>query len=36
VQVKALSGKTLKDKKFFEEAVSNIQSIILQGILPRS
>ena len=36
VQVKALSGKTLKDKKFFEEAVSNIQNIILHGLLPRS
>jgi len=36
VQVKALSGKTLKDKKFFEEAVSNVQNIILHGILPRS
>lgn len=35
VQVKALSGKSLKDKKFFEEAVSNVQNIILQGILPR-
>lgn len=34
-QVQALTGKTLKDRKFFEEAVANIEDIILNGVLPR-
>lgn len=34
-QVQALTGKTLKDRKFFEEAVSNVENIILNGVLPR-
>ncbi len=34
-QVEAVSGKTLKNKAFFEETVHNVQQIILRGVLPR-
>ena len=33
VQVEAISGKTLNDPVFFEEAVANVQRILLQGVL---
>lgn len=34
-QVHALTGATLKDRKFFESTVENIQRIVLEGVLPR-
>jgi len=35
VQVQSITGKTLDDAAFFEQAVENVQSLILRGILPR-
>lgn len=35
VQVQALTGHTLEDPAFFEQAVENVQRIVLQGIAPR-
>lgn len=35
VQIEAISGQTLDDEAFFEQAVSNLQQIIIQGIRPR-
>ena len=35
VQVEALTGRTLADPAFFEEAVLNVQQIVLRGLLPR-
>lgn len=35
VQIEALSGQTLNDESFFEQAVANLQHIITQGIRPR-
>lgn len=35
VQVEALSDRTLADEAFLEETISNVQNIILNGILPR-
>lgn len=35
VQVQVLSGRTLDDAVFFEEAVENVQRMVLQGITPR-
>ncbi|WPB57430.1 HTH-type transcriptional regulator RutR [Xylophilus sp. GOD-11R] len=32
VQVQALTGKTLADPAFFEEAVANVQAIVLDGV----
>lgn len=32
-QVQALTGKTLKDKKFFEQSIQNVQRIILDGVM---
>ncbi|WP_198970580.1 HTH-type transcriptional regulator RutR [Xylophilus sp. ASV27] len=34
VQVQALTGRTLEDPEFFEEAVANVQRIVLDGIAP--
>jgi len=34
VQIEAISGQTLNDDAFFEQAVANIQHIIAQGIRP--
>ncbi len=34
-QVKALTGKTLKDRKFFEESVKTVQRLLLEGALVR-
>jgi TetR/AcrR family transcriptional regulator len=34
VQVETLTGRTLADPAFFEEAVRNVQTIVLGGILP--
>lgn len=35
VQIKAVTGKTLKDSAFFESTLQNVQGIILNGIRPR-
>jgi len=34
VQVQAITGRTLDDPTFFEEAVENVQRLVLAGILP--
>lgn len=34
-QVKVLTGKTLKDRKFFEESVATVQRLLLEGALVR-
>lgn len=34
-QVKALTGKTLKDRKFFEESIRTVQRLLLEGALVR-
>lgn len=36
VQTKAVTGKTLDDPVFFEEALTSLQALILDGIRPRS
>ncbi|WP_420992976.1 HTH-type transcriptional regulator RutR [Cupriavidus sp. 30B13] len=36
VQVQALTGRTLEDPGFFEEAVANVQRIVLHGVLPQA
>lgn len=35
VQIKAISGSTLEDPAFLETAVSNIQTIVMAGLMPR-
>ena len=35
VQVQALTGKTLGEPAFFEQAVSNVQALVLGGVAPR-
>ena len=35
VQVQALTGKTLADPAFFEQAVANVQAVVLGGVGPR-
>lgn len=35
VQIEAISGQTLGDNAFFEQAVTNLQHIITQGIRPQ-
>ncbi|OWQ90737.1 pyrimidine utilization regulatory protein R [Roseateles aquatilis] len=35
-QVQALTGKTLKDRQFFEQSVANVERIILDGVLART
>jgi TetR/AcrR family transcriptional regulator len=35
VQVETLTGKTLADRAFFEETVTNVQGVVLRGIGPR-
>ncbi|MDB5820671.1 MAG: rutR [Rhizobacter sp.] len=35
-QVEAVTGRSLKDKAFFEQTVVNVQQIILRGVLPHS
>lgn len=35
-QVQAITGKSLRDKAFFEETVQNIQQLILHGALPKA
>lgn len=35
VQVSALTGRSLAEPAFFEETVSNLQKIVLGGVLPR-
>ena len=35
VQVQALTGQTLADPAFFEQAVANVQAVLLQGVGPR-
>ncbi|MES2228781.1 MAG: HTH-type transcriptional regulator RutR [Pseudomonadota bacterium] len=35
VQVQALTGKTLADPAFFEQAVANVQAVVLRGVAPR-
>ncbi|GHC29051.1 TetR family transcriptional regulator [Kushneria pakistanensis] len=36
VQIDAISGKTLQDPDFLEDAVSNLQTIVMAGLTPRS
>ena len=36
VQIEAVTGKTLDDPVFFEEALTSLQALILNGIRPRS
>ena len=36
VQIEAVTGKTLDDPVFFEEALTSLQALILDGIRPRS
>lgn len=35
-QVHALTGHTLKDTKFFDSVVKNVQQIFLEGVIPRT
>ena len=35
VQVQALTGQTLADPAFFEQAVQNVQAVVLRGVGPR-
>ena len=34
-QIDAVTGKTIKDKVFFQRAVENTKQILFYGILPR-
>lgn len=35
VQVESITGKTLEDEAFFEQAIENVQALILRGIVAR-
>ena len=35
VQVEAVAGKTLEDPGFFQETLSSLETIILNGVRPR-
>ncbi|ART63812.1 HTH-type transcriptional regulator RutR [Kushneria marisflavi] len=35
VQIEAISGSTLEDPAFLETAISNIQTIVMNGLMPR-
>ena len=36
VQIEALTGRSLADPEFFEEAVASVQAVVLRGVVPFS